>query len=323
MRGIALTAVKAAISAGLIYYLFNRIDGDHVLGLIGGIAPQALAAAFLLSIFQGFLIAARWGAVLQAIDAPLPLSKRIAFVFIGLFFNQVLPSSIGGDAVRMYAANRAGLRAASAISSVMLERLVTVIALLMVCAMLFPMFEARTQREIPALAVAAAVLAGILGILVLASLDRIPARFHGWRLIRGVTALAEDCRRIFFQPRTATICLLWGMAGNLNMSLVVYVLAVGIGVGDQVTLVDCLVLIPPVILFTSLPVSIGGWGVREGAMVAGLSLIGVTSESAVAISLLFGALSVAAAIPGGVLTAVMAVRPRPLDAAADRMRSPN
>jgi hypothetical protein len=127
-------------------------------------------------------------------------------------------------------------------------------------------------------------------------------RFHGWRLIRGVTALAEDCRRVFFQPRTATICLLWGMAGNLNMSLVVYALAVGIGVGDQVTLVDCLVLIPPVILFTSLPVSIGGWGVREGAMVAGLSLIGVTSEAAIAISLVFGLSGTAVSVLGGIVS---------------------
>jgi uncharacterized membrane protein YbhN (UPF0104 family) len=66
-----------------------------------------------------------------------------------------------------------------------------------------------------------------------------------------------------------------------------------------VTLVDCLVLVPPVILVATLPISIAGWGAREVAMVTVFGLIGVPSAQATALSVLFGVATLATALPGG------------------------
>ena len=62
-----------------------------------------------------------------------------------------------------------------------------------------------------------------------------------------------------------------------------------------------MVLVPPVLLVTTLPISIAGWGVREGAMVGAMALIGVPQEGALVLSLILGLLSLIACLPGGVV----------------------
>jgi uncharacterized membrane protein YbhN (UPF0104 family) len=77
--------------------------------------------------------------------------------------------------------------------------------------------------------------------------------------------------------------------------------ALALGLDAPVTLVDCLVLVPPVILVATLPISIAGWGAREVAMVTVFGLIGVPSAQATALSVLFGIATLLIALPGGLL----------------------
>ena len=73
------------------------------------------------------------------------------------------------------------------------------------------------------------------------------------------------------------------------------------GLDLEVTFLDCLVLVPPVLLIMTIPISIGGWGVREGAMVALFGLIGVPGHGALALSVMFGLVGIAVAVPGGIV----------------------
>ena len=83
-----------------------------------------------------------------------------------------------------------------------------------------------------------------------------------------------------------TIIAAWTMAGLL---------------GVAVKLTDCLIIIPPVVLIMMLPISIAGWGLREGAMVVGFGLVGVAPSDALAISVCCGLASVITGLPGGLL----------------------
>jgi hypothetical protein len=69
----------------------------------------------------------------------------------------------------------------------------------------------------------------------------------------------------------------------------------------EVSLRDCILLVPPVILVTVVPISIAGWGVREGAMVVAFGFIGVPANAAFAVSVLFGLTLAAASLPGSLL----------------------
>ena len=79
----------------------------------------------------------------------------------------------------------------------------------------------------------------------------------------------------------------------------VFILAAGLGL--EVSLLDCIVLIPPILLVLSIPISIGGWGVREGAIVWGFALVGVPNDAALALSLLFGVVGLVVSLPGGIV----------------------
>ena len=71
--------------------------------------------------------------------------------------------------------------------------------------------------------------------------------------------------------------------------------------GLTVTWMNLLLTIPLVIFFMALPISIAGWGVREGVMVLGLGYLGVSAEEALALSIVFGLSTLIVSIPGSAI----------------------
>ncbi len=297
-----MLALKIAVSVTLIWFLIGHIDIASARNKLFEVDPWMLALAIAVSAFQLVLVVMRWLAVLVALDEPIPFIKALQTYYIGIFFNQTLPSSVGGDAVRIYRSYRTGLTLRGAINGVMLERAATVVALIILVLFTQPFFLPRVGEEnaawlLPAVLLFAVVAISGLGVLMV--LDRIPSSFHHWKVVRGLAFLAADTRRVFLNPANALRSLGWSVVGHLNITLAVYILALGIGI--DITWIDSIALIPPVLLVTTLPISIAGWGVREGAMVAAFGLVGVPSEDALVLSLLFGIIGVITSLPGGLV----------------------
>jgi uncharacterized protein (TIRG00374 family) len=314
-----ILALKFAVSGLLIWFLLSNIDLDNAGARIVEMDLALFASAIGIAVVQTVPATLRWKAVLDAIGARLDFWMAWRFFYIGAFFNQILPSSVGGDAVRIYVAHRAGLTLSGAINGVMLERVATVLALIILVAALQPLFQARIAEEaavgwiVPVLAVlAVAVLAGT-GLLM--SLDRLPERLHRWSLVRGLTYLAGDTRKVFLTPAALAKALAWAVVGHVNISLSVYALALGLHL--EVTATDCITLVPLVILVTTVPISIAGWGVREGAMVVAFGLVGVSPDSAVVLSVLLGIAVIISSLPGGVLWLLSGARRRDVAIATD------
>ena len=295
-------ALKFAVSGVLIWFLLSKVDIGAAKERLLEVAPEMVLLAVAVLLVQMIICVFRWQAVLDALGTPLPFLKVLQIFFIGVFFNQTLPSSVGGDAVRMYKAYRAGLTMGAAVNGVMLERVATVVGLVLLVAATQPFFLTRVDAEtgawmIPALAVLA--LATLAGLVFLMVLERLPQSLRRWRLMRGIANLGGDTRRLFLAPLKAGRALGWSIVGHANVALCVFVLALGLGL--EVTWLDCMALVPPVILVTTLPISIAGWGVREGAMVVAFGFIGVADHSALVLSLLFGLVIIATSLPGGVV----------------------
>ena len=75
----------------------------------------------------------------------------------------------------------------------------------------------------------------------------------------------------------------------------------GVSIELEITWVDCMVLMPPVLLLMTIPISIAGWGVREQAMVSAFALIDISGEGALALSIMFGLVSLFMGLPGGIV----------------------
>jgi uncharacterized membrane protein YbhN (UPF0104 family) len=117
--------------------------------------------------------------------------------------------------------------------------------------------------------------------------------------VRALLAVAALARSVIFDVRHALPAILLSVLSFVGFALIVYVLARAMQL--DVTVLDCILLVPPVILVTVVPISIAGWGVREGAMVVAFGFIDVPASAAFAVSVLFGLTVAAASLPGSVL----------------------
>jgi hypothetical protein len=290
-------AAKLALTAGSFWYLQTKIDVGAAWQLGRGVAPVMLLSAFFLQVVQVLVCGGRWLLVLKAIGAWLPYWKACELFIVGNFFGQVLPGAIGGDAVRMWTTHQAGLTLGTSVNSVMLERIATVFGLVLLVAVTEPLLIGRVSDTSGLWIFPALTACMVAGILLLTQLDRLPPTLERWRLVRGFAKLAADTRRLFLRPRFALPTLAVTIFGHINLALLIWVLALGLQA--KVTVVDCLVLVPPVVLVATLPISIAGWGAREVAMVTLFGFIGVPAAQSTVMSVLFGLSGILISLPGG------------------------
>jgi len=296
-RAQAMLVLKIVISVALVWALMRAVGAGDALERMRELRSEWLVVAIVLGLAQTVIGALRWRAVLNAIEAPMAWPRLFRIAYIGAFFNQTLPSSVGGDAVRGYMAYRGGAGLRPSVNGVLLDRIATVLALVVLVAVMSPFGAAALDQGVwfarAAWLVLALALGGVVTIMVL---DRLPLALRRFRLIAGLSVLAGDARKVFLLPLHTLHVMLWSILGHVNLSAMIFALATGLGV--EITLMDCLLLFPPVLLAQTLPISLAGWGVREGAMVALFALAGVGGQSALAISILYGFVMVLVSLPG-------------------------
>ena len=292
--------LKFAVSVALIAYMATTFDlGDAAQRILEVDLLWMVAAAlvfFILIANNGL----RWEIVIWALGARLGFWAAIRMVYIASFFNQALPSTIGGDAARMFFSRRAGLSLATSINSVMLERVVAVLGLIVLVVATQPFLLSRIGDNPAKYVFPLLAAGGVAGICFLMVLDRIPERWRRWKLARGLVQLAGDAKSLFLHPGYAAAAVALGVSGQLLISALFYLLAQALGL-ERVDLLDCIVLVPPVILITTIPISIAGWGLREGAMVTLFAFVGLAQGDAFVLSILFGVVSLMLSLPAGLV----------------------
>ena len=292
-------SLKLAVSALLIGFIAWNFDIQDSYGRLTNLRLSYVLLALLVLGILLFNNTLRWRTVLRAIKADLSFWTSFRLLYIGLFFNQTLPSSVGGDAVRMYLARREGLSLTGAINGVMLERVATVSGLIMLVVLTQPLLLARVGDNTAKLVFPILAVLAVTGIIILMLLDRFPEKFQRLQIVKGIANLAIDTKRLFLSPGRAILAVGLGVTGNILIALATYCL--GHALRIDVNLLDCLVLMPPVILITTIPISIAGWGLREGAMVAAFAFVGVSEGDAFVMSVLFGLVGILVSLPGGVI----------------------
>ncbi|MBT3358762.1 MAG: flippase-like domain-containing protein [Rhodospirillales bacterium] len=304
-----LISLKILFSVALIGWAVSGVDPVAAKERILQMAPEMILPVALVFALQFVIGTFRWRTVLGSLGAPLAFKPGLRLFYIGAFFNQTLPASVGGDAVRTYLAYRHGVKLRGAINGVMLERVATVAGLVLLVAAVLPAFLQRVGADVggwmaPSVMIILAVL--VAGTVFVAFLDRLPQSYHRWRIVRGLSYLADDTRKVFFAPWPLFKALGWGMLGHANLVMVIYLLTLALDL--NVSLLDCFALFLPVLLVISLPISIAGWGVREQGMIFMFGMVGVPSDGALVLSILFGLFALVVSLPGGLVWLASGVR---------------
>ena len=302
----ALFSVKLLLSIAVLVYVARGLDLQRLRSHLVSVDPFLFVLALTLIFFQTFVLNGRWELIMRALGVSLDWFASWRILMISLWFNQVLPSSVGGDAVRMWLLRQRGVQWPEAVKGVAADRFTALIGLIVLMVAGLPFLMSRVSNQAALLAIGGLTLAGVAGTAVLLALDRLPSRLIAHRVIASFVRFGTLVRFLLLQSEHRA--LLFGSALLIHLVTAAACYALARGVGAQLSVTDAGVLIPPVVLLSAVPISIGGWGVREGAMVACLGLAGVPSEEALSVSLLLGAISVIIGIVCGAIWLASAER---------------
>jgi hypothetical protein len=217
--------------------------------------------------------------------------------YIGTFFNSWLLGNIGGDVARAVLAPEGGVGRIRIVYSVLFDRVVTLAGLGLVMSPIIALNLGPLSRSVAVFASLAVAALPFMGLSLIALLA--PAVTGRNAVGARVRELALTWGLLWQAPARLGAALGIAAASQIALPAVAYALARAQHL--DVSFFDFLVLVPPVILLSSLPISIGGWGVRENAMIIALAPIGVASGAALLISVQLALLANLLSLPGGIL----------------------
>jgi uncharacterized membrane protein YbhN (UPF0104 family) len=289
--------LKLGVSVGLIVLVCRNIDGTALAERLRDQSALWLAATVALGLVQIALLALRWQQILKALGGEGGLLSALTVTFMGCFFGAFLFGPTGGDVARAVLAPPRSLGRRGIVHSVLFERLASTIGLGLAAAPVVA-FGAAIGHGLP-LFVALAMVP--LPFVLLAAIGWLARVFHArsGALFQALRDLDYSRRRLTrVWPRFA-IAIAIATLGQLLVAVEAWCLSQAQHLG--VPLVDFAILMPPVMLIVALPISAGGWGVREGAIVAALALIGVGSAPALLLSVELGVIGTLVSLPGGAM----------------------
>jgi glycosyltransferase 2 family protein len=312
----ARIALQVLVSGGILALLLYQIDLSSTAELIRSSHWGYVALAFVIFLATTWLMAWRWQILLASKGIHEPLGWLTRLYFIGYAAGQILPTAMGGDAVRIieHSRRRPDVKAEVA-GAVVIERVIGAVGTLVLVAVGLA-FAVGRYDDIAAFVWIEA--AGILALTVIAvllfsrrtrrlleerifplgsrvkldrPLERVHWALHGYRHKPGVLAATLA---LTIATQLARIGSIWlcGKAVGVDISPVVYI-----------------ILGPLLFLVMLVPFTINGLGVREAFFVAFLGRFGVDADAAFATGFLFYAVTIAVSIPGGIMLLWRSVRP--------------
>lgn len=300
MQKLAINLVKILVSVGLILYiLLYQVELDEVWSTLvqARLAPLLLSGALMISSIV--IRSIRWQVLLHALEIRIPLNRLIHLYFIGGFFNLFLPTGMGGDAVKMARLAQATGRAPESIGVTLVER-ATGLWVLFVLALLALPFSYELLPAAWFVPITAIAVAGVVGGWLVMATPLLPW-LGGKVRLPGQVALERFYRSVSLLGYKALgLACLVSLVFNLSLIWVMALIAQSLGLDLPIGL---FFLFTPVISFSlTLPISVGGLGVREQTFILLFAAVGVTAATATAMSLFFYVLTtLLIGILGGVL----------------------
>ena len=264
-KRLILLLLKLTVSITLLAYLISKLDLSALSKLEANIIYYLIASTVIMLIAEWFMTF-RWKIVLLLIKArEYSLALLFKFYLIGSFFSIFIPGAIGGDAMRVYYASKAyHITKTLSLLSVFIERIAGLFALSVIL-MISLLFNDVIRSKLNfGYATVLLVLAGLGMVLVL-----------GKYLIG---------KKIDIDYSHMFIILLFSGLGQFGDILISYIYSLYFDL--NITILNLMAIMPLVYVATVIPISLGGVGVREGVMTAGMALYGVDVADAVMVSFL-------------------------------------
>jgi uncharacterized membrane protein YbhN (UPF0104 family) len=301
-----MTAVKIAVSLLLLAFLFSRIDVARLWGTARHASLPWLAAALVVWTLNVAASTWRWHLLLKAQDVRMPRRKLFGSFLVANFFNNFLPSNIGGDVIRIRDTAPAAQSTTLAATVVLVDRGLGLMGLVLISALGASMaVSLHGQGVLPiwpawlwlgffvgaAVAVPAMYSPGMLGRL-LKPLTFLHPEWVGTQITHLTNALAR------FREKPSSLIGCFGGAVVVQVLIVAFYLTVVNALNIPVTASDLAVIVPLSLMVQMLPVSVNGFGVREATFSFYFTRVGLPIESAILLSLVAAGITMLHSLSG-------------------------
>ena len=293
---IGLVAAKLAVFAACVWWLASRSDPRAVLYRLKDIDAATLTVIYALALVSIVILALRWRRIVERLGHALSYAEALRLTFICIFFNQLLPSGVGGDGMRILGLTRKGMRTGSAFVSVLADRIAGLAVLLLVLLPTLPTLATLDHGKTTAALIAAVVAALWAGLLLLRFTPAVMwlARLPFLGFLRHADQAARNILR-------GAGDWLWLAAVSVPIQLIpcviVWLLARDLGAGVSFGAATISVLLA--LMAGVLPITIGSWGVRESILAGVLTAQGCGADAALAITLGYASTLLVSAGIGG------------------------
>jgi uncharacterized protein (TIRG00374 family) len=310
MKTPFLGAAKVALTLGLFALALRSIDIGDVWLHIKILPAHVLLMAVVLIICQMLFAGVRLSAIANIVASTVPLAKALHINWIGAFFSQALVTFVSGDVVRAMMLSRScGISMRDSIGTITLDRVIGLLSSLLIVSITAPWAIGLTGDESMRHSIEVLAVMGVLlvtGFAMAGYLARHPelveivrTKIKGSRIAYVVLDVMSVARHLFDARRQIPKIL--GTSFLIQIVNVAVIFFLINGMGAQVSLWQCALIVPTVMLISLLPFSVAGWGLRESAMATGFSLVHAPQAPALAASVTFGVLILLLALPGGLL----------------------
>ncbi|TVR65278.1 MAG: hypothetical protein EA422_04565 [Gemmatimonadales bacterium] len=279
------------VLVGILYWLGGAGLGDRLRNL----SPGWVLVALLLSVLQVVISAWRWRFTAARLGMRLPFRRALAEYYLAGFLNQVLPGGVVGDVTRAWRHAGRDVRAGRAFRAVILERasgqvIMTGVALASLVLMVSTMVGGGSAAD-------GEILRGwlVTGAVAVASLGVVGAAAYRFLHRR----LRAEIRRALLGRRALPVQMVTSALVVASYLAVYLASARAVGVETPVSVL--LPLVAPVLVAMLIPLTVAGWGVREGAAALVWAAVGLGAAEGVAISVAYGLLVLVSTLPGGLV----------------------
>lgn len=295
--------LKIAISLGILYFLFRGMDLDAFLETISRIKPISIVAAVILILVIQCISTLRWKILLKK-DFDVPYLKLLSMYLIGMFFNNFLPTLVGGDLIKTYYLYKQTGKGSVALASIFLDRYAGLTALIFntIIAMIFGHFLLEGTGLIGFFLI-------MVGGFIFASLIIWVDFMHRWAMsimskihMYGINHKIDEFYKVLmgYKGHMLGFYKAFGLSILVQAGVVIAYFILAWGIGMKVSIGYFFLFVPLATVASMVPISLAGLGVREGIFIFLFTKAGAAQEEALSISLLFFFVTLLISVLGGI-----------------------
>jgi glycosyltransferase 2 family protein len=305
MKQKIFAAAKLTITALLFVYIFSKIDLHQFSATLRNARMDILLCGFLILLIGHYICIYRWRMLMRPLMPILSVGNLLGIYCIGLFFNMIFPTVIGGDVVKMYYAGKPSNSYPQSFAAAFLDRDAGMLAMMIIACVAVLLYPVSVPGVPVSLIIWSVFLLFILGNIAIfvpschRLLIDILRRLNLARIAKKIDLISNAFQIMGKQKAVLLWSLMISFANQLLVISVTWITALGLRM--NISPRYFLIFVPVITLISMIPISLNGMGLREYSFQSLFGAIGVLPASCIALGIISSITLIITSVPGGVI----------------------